>query len=38
MVDHAPVWLIPVVWTACGLALAVIRRREQIARARNRKP
>jgi hypothetical protein len=30
MVDHAPTWLIPVVWVACGLALAVIRRRDVI--------
>jgi hypothetical protein len=30
MVDHAPWQLIPVVWVACLLALAVIRRRDGI--------
>ena len=38
MVDHVPWQAVPVVWAACGLAWAVIVRREQIARARNRKP
>jgi hypothetical protein len=35
MVDHVPWEAVPVVWAACLLALAVMRRRAVI---RNRKP